>query len=364
MELGSSWLSAAPAKIGGGGPRPARVQRGLTPPPSPSHSPPVREKTAPRRVPACGRSTCASCPGSVGSPPTTRSTSRRLARARGQPRRPGRLAPGHRARSAASPRARRRRRVAEAAAHPARGAAGRVRRPRHPGRPARRRHRHRPAGRAVRRSALYAAEGADRHATGAARRGRPRRAGRAGVLDRRRGPRLGGSGVDDGARRRVAAARHHGCAPRRAPGTCRSPGSRSTARCSRAGPAAGRAAPDRVHRRRVDRLAGRMPGRGMAEAFGRWMEAVLGPLGLVVYDSPTRPPSRSRHRCSRAITPGETPALAAAAGAALVGGGYHAQVARAPRRRRAVSSRRGAPRHPARTAGASRRRPRGRLPRR
>lgn len=45
------------------------------------------------------------------------------------------------------------------------------------------------------------------------------------------------------------------------------------------------------------------PGVGMAEAFGRLIEQVLGPHGLVVYDSSDRPRSRSRRMCSRARSP-------------------------------------------------------------
>ena len=41
------------------------------------------------------------------------------------------------------------------------------------------------------------------------------------------------------------------------------------------------------------------PGIGMADAFGRWMESVLGRRGLIVYDSSDRPPSHSRRASSR-----------------------------------------------------------------
>lgn len=70
------------------------------------------------------------------------------------------------------------------------------------------------------------------------------------------------------------------------------------------------------------------PGRGMAEAFGRWLEAVLGPHGLVVYDS-SDPAAKILVQpiLHKEITePGQTAAIAARAGAALVAAGYHAQV--------------------------------------
>lgn len=68
--------------------------------------------------------------------------------------------------------------------------------------------------------------------------------------------------------------------------------------------------------------------RGMADAFGRWMERVLGDRGLVVYDSsdPATKPLASRIFVSELSQPGETAKLAAAAGANLVTRGYHSQV--------------------------------------
>jgi bacillithiol synthase len=69
-------------------------------------------------------------------------------------------------------------------------------------------------------------------------------------------------------------------------------------------------------------------GRGMAEAFGRWLESVLGPRGLVVYDAadPATKPLVSDIFVSELSQPGETAKLAAAAGAHLVSRGYHSQV--------------------------------------
>ena len=70
------------------------------------------------------------------------------------------------------------------------------------------------------------------------------------------------------------------------------------------------------------------PGRGMAEAFGRWLEAVLGDRGLIVYDSsdPLSKPLAADVFARELSTAGETMRLAAAAGAELAARGYHAQV--------------------------------------
>lgn len=70
------------------------------------------------------------------------------------------------------------------------------------------------------------------------------------------------------------------------------------------------------------------PGRGMAEAFGCWLETVLGGHGLVVYDS-SDPAAKSLAQSifTREIAePGATAELASRAGEALVARGYHAQV--------------------------------------
>ncbi len=70
------------------------------------------------------------------------------------------------------------------------------------------------------------------------------------------------------------------------------------------------------------------PGAGMAEAFGQWLEEVLGPHGLIVFeasDPAAKPIAASVFR--REIEhPGRTSRLAAEAGAALQARGYHAQV--------------------------------------
>jgi bacillithiol biosynthesis cysteine-adding enzyme BshC len=70
------------------------------------------------------------------------------------------------------------------------------------------------------------------------------------------------------------------------------------------------------------------PGISMASAFGRWLERVLGPRGLVVYDSsdPAAKPLVSEVFVRELTTPGDTAKLAAATGSDLVARGYHSQV--------------------------------------
>jgi bacillithiol biosynthesis cysteine-adding enzyme BshC len=70
------------------------------------------------------------------------------------------------------------------------------------------------------------------------------------------------------------------------------------------------------------------PGMGMASAFGRWLERVLGPRGLVVYDSsdPATKPLAADVFIRELTSPGETSKLAATTGADLVARGYHVQV--------------------------------------
>jgi bacillithiol biosynthesis cysteine-adding enzyme BshC len=70
------------------------------------------------------------------------------------------------------------------------------------------------------------------------------------------------------------------------------------------------------------------PGIGMADAFGRMIERVLGDRGLVVYDAsdPAAKPLVGDLFARELSTPGETAKLAAAAGADLTARGYHAQV--------------------------------------
>ena len=70
------------------------------------------------------------------------------------------------------------------------------------------------------------------------------------------------------------------------------------------------------------------PGVGMAEAFGQWLEAILGPKGLVVYDAsdPVAKPLVARVFEQEVAYAGRTSQLAAEAGARLQARGYHAQV--------------------------------------
>jgi bacillithiol biosynthesis cysteine-adding enzyme BshC len=69
------------------------------------------------------------------------------------------------------------------------------------------------------------------------------------------------------------------------------------------------------------------PGRGMATAFGTFLEHVLGPHGLVVYDSSdaaTKPLARDVF-VREVSEPGNTARIANRAGDALVAKGYHSQ---------------------------------------
>ncbi len=70
------------------------------------------------------------------------------------------------------------------------------------------------------------------------------------------------------------------------------------------------------------------PGVGMSDAFGRWLESVLGRLGLIVYDS-ADPATKSLAAATfihELESPRTTTRLAAEQGAALIQQGYHAQV--------------------------------------
>jgi bacillithiol biosynthesis cysteine-adding enzyme BshC len=68
--------------------------------------------------------------------------------------------------------------------------------------------------------------------------------------------------------------------------------------------------------------------RTMVDAFGAWLESVLGPYGLVVYDSSdaAAKPFVTHVFDHELRHPGETARLAAKAGAELVAAGYHSQV--------------------------------------
>jgi bacillithiol biosynthesis cysteine-adding enzyme BshC len=70
------------------------------------------------------------------------------------------------------------------------------------------------------------------------------------------------------------------------------------------------------------------PGVGMAEAFGIWLEQVLGDRGLIVFDSadPVSKPLLREVFARELSAPGQTARLAARAGSDLVARGYHSQV--------------------------------------
>jgi len=78
----------------------------------------------------------------------------------------------------------------------------------------------------------------------------------------------------------------------------------------------------------ADLRAAYAPGTGMAEAFGRVLERLLGEHGLVVYDAsdPAAKPLCGDLFARELSTPGQTASLAAAAGSDLTARGYHAQV--------------------------------------
>jgi bacillithiol synthase len=71
------------------------------------------------------------------------------------------------------------------------------------------------------------------------------------------------------------------------------------------------------------------PGAGMAEAFECWLEAILGHLGLIVFDAadPVAKPLVAGVFAREVEYPGRTAQLAADASARLVTLGYHAQAA-------------------------------------
>jgi bacillithiol biosynthesis cysteine-adding enzyme BshC len=70
------------------------------------------------------------------------------------------------------------------------------------------------------------------------------------------------------------------------------------------------------------------PGAGMSDAFARWLETILGPHGLVVYDSsdPAAKPLVADLFAREVGAPGRTAALAKAAGDALAERGHQPQV--------------------------------------
>jgi bacillithiol synthase len=70
------------------------------------------------------------------------------------------------------------------------------------------------------------------------------------------------------------------------------------------------------------------PGSGMVDAFGRWLESILGPRGLIVFDSsdPAAKPLAAPVLAREIAQAGTAARLAAAAGAKLAARGYHVQV--------------------------------------
>jgi bacillithiol biosynthesis cysteine-adding enzyme BshC len=74
------------------------------------------------------------------------------------------------------------------------------------------------------------------------------------------------------------------------------------------------------------------PGVGMADAFARWLELVLGPRGLVVFDAsdPSAKPLAASVFAQELAHPGATSRRVADAGQALESLGYHAQVTPVP----------------------------------
>jgi bacillithiol biosynthesis cysteine-adding enzyme BshC len=83
----------------------------------------------------------------------------------------------------------------------------------------------------------------------------------------------------------------------------------------------------------IDGLRGAYrPGAGMADAFGRWLESLLGRYGLVVFDSsdPAAKPLQRDVFIREAGSPGHTARLAARAGEALAARGHSPQVVPQP----------------------------------
>jgi bacillithiol biosynthesis cysteine-adding enzyme BshC len=74
------------------------------------------------------------------------------------------------------------------------------------------------------------------------------------------------------------------------------------------------------------------PGVGIADAFARWLEALLGPYGLVVFESadPAAKPLAAEVFAKELRAPGRTAALATTAGEALSAKGHQPQVVSQP----------------------------------
>ncbi len=74
------------------------------------------------------------------------------------------------------------------------------------------------------------------------------------------------------------------------------------------------------------------PGRGLVEGFARWLEQLLGPHGLIVFDA-SDPAAKGQVADlfeREILTAGRTAALAQSAGEALEAAGFHAQVTPKP----------------------------------
>ena len=212
-----------------------------------------------------------------------------------------------------------------------------------------RRHPHRSAGRGVRRPALHAAQGHHRHPAGPHA---PRASSRrtwcqcSGWMPR----------ITTGKRSRAvrcstpASSRARSrCRSPRAPASGRSPHSSWTAASSTASTSspARSARPSSPTGSMASLRAAYRPGVGMADAFARWLETLLGPHGLVVFDSsdPAAKPLVADLFARELGAAGRTAALATGGGRCARGSRTPAAGRAAARQRRALPSRWRAPAH-------------------
>ena len=139
---------------------------------------------------------------------------------------------------------------------------------------------------------------------------RARRARGGGLLDRSRRPRLGRSAIVHRPRRAISSAGPSPCRSVPPAIRCRSPPSRSTTDVASVLAELEQTLPPTEFRDALlaDLRAAYQPGTGMAEAFGRWMERVLGERGLVVYDAsdPATKPLVGPVFARELSTPGQT----------------------------------------------------------
>ena len=156
---------------------------------------------------------------------------------------------------------------------------------------------------------------------------RARTAGRRrpGVLGRRRRPRLGRSRRAVRCSTRASSRTPSRCPSPRAPASDRSPRSCWTAGVEHSLDELANALGETEFSEVAHGLASRRyrPGVGMADAFARWLETLLGPHGLVVYDSsdPAAKPLVADLFARELGAAGRTAALAKAAGDALTPAG-------------------------------------------